>query len=284
MMMRILYATDGSAASLAVAEFLAALPLNGDSHITVLSVAGSGDRADAESAVEAARERLARAGAVVETEVRPGHAVEQIVQAAEEHSAALLAVGSQGHSAIERLFVGSVAERVARHAPCPVLMVRPGARQPRTVVLGLDGSECSAFAAEWLQRSPLFPSAEIRLVTVHPLATAPTTVSGITLVAPLMEELQSIEQQCHREAEEWLDKTGERFSESGWQVVKLLKRGHPAAGLLEEAEAASADLIVVGSHGHSALDRFLLGSVSEHVLRHAPCSVLVAKKAPAQAN
>ena len=280
--MQILYATDGSPAALAVAELLAALPLNGDCHITVLSVADSDDRADAEAAVEAARERLAHCQAVVEMEVRPGQVVEQIVQAAEERSAALLAVGSQGHSAIERLFVGSVAERVARHAPCPVLMVRPGAHEPQTVVLGLDGSACSAFAAEWLQRSPLFPAAEIRVVTVLPLATAPTTVSGITLVPPLMEELQSIEQQSHRDAEEWLDKTAERFSESGRQVVKLLKRGHPAAGLLEEAEEVRADLIVVGSHGHSALDRFLLGSVSEHVLRHAPCSVLVAKHAPAQ--
>ena len=284
MTMRILYATDGSAASLDAADWLAALPLDEQCELTILSVADPGARVEEGAAVEAAQARLAGTRAAVKTEVRTGHPVEEIVRAAEEHSAELLVVGSYGHSAIERLFIGSEAERVVRHAPCPVLLVRRRSGGLRSILLGIDGSQCSTYAAEWLQRSPLFPEAAVRVLTVLPLSAEPVMFSGITLVPSLMEELRSIDQQTLREAEERLDKTVAQFAAAGKQAAKELKRGHPAVNLLEEAEARDVDLIVVGSHGGSALDRFLLGSVSEHVLRHAPCSVLVVRSAPAEAG
>jgi nucleotide-binding universal stress UspA family protein len=56
-----------------------------------------------------------------------------------------------------------------------------------------------------------------------------------------------------------------------------MRSGDPATGLVDAALDEGADLLVLGSHGHSALARFLLGSVSQDVLHHAPCSVLLAR-------
>jgi nucleotide-binding universal stress UspA family protein len=56
-------------------------------------------------------------------------------------------------------------------------------------------------------------------------------------------------------------------------------QGDPREMLIEEARSERADLVVVGSHGRTGLDRLLMGSVASHVVTHAPCSVLVVKEA-----
>jgi len=60
--------------------------------------------------------------------VRKGEASEQIIKAAKEFNIDLIIVGSQGHSALASVLIGSVAQNVVHHAPCPVLIVRPVGR------------------------------------------------------------------------------------------------------------------------------------------------------------
>ncbi len=65
--------------------------------------------------------------------------------------------------------------------------------------------------------------------------------------------------------------------ENGVEFTYIMGGGNPKVEIVNEAEKQGADLIVIGSHGHSALERTLLGSVSDYVVRHAKCSVLVAR-------
>jgi nucleotide-binding universal stress UspA family protein len=66
----------------------------------------------------------ARNGVLVETEMRMGHPAQQIVQVAEERHVDLIVIGHSGHSGVWGMFLGTTAEKVSRHAPCSVLIVR----------------------------------------------------------------------------------------------------------------------------------------------------------------
>jgi nucleotide-binding universal stress UspA family protein len=76
----------------------------------------------------------------------------------------------------------------------------------------------------------------------------------------------------------------ERGRRLGVPVSFLIWEGDPGESIVEAAVAERADLIVVGSHGRSGVGRFLIGSVSDHVVRHAPCPVLVVRQAVEEAS
>jgi nucleotide-binding universal stress UspA family protein len=274
--MRILYATDGSKDSLAGAELLAALPLETDWPLILLTVLPESSDEDAEAALAPAREALRHATASIGTEVRRGSAAEEILRATEEHPTDLIVVGWRGRSAIARFFLGSVAERVARHAPCPVLLARPLLHDLQDVVVGVDGSECGARTAEWVRQFPFPDRSEFYLTTVLPPREA-ALLSGDMAWPTLIPELDKLYEQEQRAAQARLEALVGTFAAAGKRAVAGIEMGEPAHSLLEAAEDRNADLIVVGSQGLSGIDRFLLGSVSEKVMRYAHCSVLVGK-------
>lgn len=81
-----------------------------------------------------------------------------------------------------------------------------------------------------------------------------------------------------REAGDYVEALAVRLRASGFRVTtETPAEGAPAAAIVEAAERWPADLILVGSHGKTSLDRLLLGSVSSHVVRHATCSVEVVR-------
>ena len=77
---------------------------------------------------------------------------------------------------------------------------------------------------------------------------------------------------------ECLKRSETRLRNAGFEVVSKLDEGDVRQVILDEAAAWPADLIVLGSHGRTGLNRFLLGSVSESVVRHAPCSVEIVRE------
>jgi nucleotide-binding universal stress UspA family protein len=81
-----------------------------------------------------------------------------------------------------------------------------------------------------------------------------------------------------REASQHVEKLAAELREAGCDVtIDLQPHGDPKAAIVEAAASWPADLIVMGSHGRTGIDRFLLGSVSESVVHHAPCSVQVVR-------
>jgi nucleotide-binding universal stress UspA family protein len=276
--MQVLYATDGSERSLAGAHLLATLPLGADCRITVLTVVPPNDPADGEEALAAARAALGGRAAQVETQVRRGNPAEEILRAADELPAELLVVGWSGHAAVARFFLGSVAERVARHAACSVLIARPLRRELRELMVGVDGSPGAALALRRLERLALPTDSEVRLVTVLPRMEDLTRTSP-WLPLPLMasKDAHDFLERLRQEAQARLSEGAEALAAAGQRAVTEIRRGDAAMALIEAAEDEAVDLIVVGAQGHGRVHRFLLGAVPEKLLRHAPCSLLLVR-------
>lgn len=292
--MRILYATDGSEGARSAGLFLTRLPLDSGARIHIVTVQDAGDRYgdDLLDATRASLEKLPlTTSAEALTGSTTGAIVSAILQAADTNHVDLIVVGACGCSAITRFFMGSVAEGVARHARCSVLVVRPGTARPlESVTVGVDGSPGSRDALLWLTSTfPLPPTCALHLVAVVPSQTwatfiAPSEVSPSNpALAREIIRVQSIADERFR-AETLVISLARELRHTPFGEDTARRRietevvgGLPTAELTRAAAAHGADLIVVGAHGQTAIHRFLIGSVSERVLRHAPCSVLVVK-------
>ncbi|HKK26544.1 MAG TPA: universal stress protein [Gemmatimonadota bacterium] len=199
-----------------------------------------------------------------------------ILEYAEEHDIDLIVMGTHGRRGLRHLLLGSVAEEVVRRAPCPVITVRrapglDGRRWPSRIVVPLDFSENSelalAYAAELAGRT----GAAIDIVhVVEPAAVPDPYVMG----GPgLAFDLQATRERVTETLEE---RAGELLGESASFEVHV-EVGRSAPGIAEFASARDADLIVMTSHGHSGLDRVLLGSVAEGVVRRASVPLMIVK-------
>jgi nucleotide-binding universal stress UspA family protein len=80
-----------------------------------------------------------------------------------------------------------------------------------------------------------------------------------------------------KEAEELVARAGQKLRDAGFQVTTAIEEGNPKLVIIDSATEWPADLIILGSHGRKGLDRFLIGSVSEAVARHARCSVQIVR-------
>jgi nucleotide-binding universal stress UspA family protein len=212
-------------------------------------------------------------GIEIESVIRRDDAVDGIVGYAAEHRSDLIVMGSHGRGAT-RFLVGSVAEKVSRQAPCPVLVTRRKDEgvQPRgpfrRVLVGVDYSRFSPALVE-LAREIMDPAGAIELVHVwtEPYLTAYDKSAGTR-----SEVFTAVERGRAREAHRL-----EAFA----RQVRLertshyLASGSPPRALLHRAEEIGADLIVVGAHGRERLSERVLGTVADRVLRHAEIPVLL---------
>jgi nucleotide-binding universal stress UspA family protein len=209
-------------------------------------------------------------GTVAESYLRMGDAAQEIVNLAEEQKVGLIAVGSRGRSRIERALMGSVSDSVVRHAHCPVLVARRKPLiLPACILVATDGSEEATLAAKTAAELAYRTYSELHLVSV-----ADTSSSYYVKHEPgLAENLQ-------QRAQEVLDEQVKQIEQSGGEVagkhVSVSQR-HPSDGIVRVAEGIGADLVVMGSRGLDGIKRALIGSVSDSVVRHAHCPVLVGR-------
>ncbi len=215
------------------------------------------------NALATAREgaaRLCRHGIIASARVLHGREADAIVQRAIETEAGLIVCGSRGHGAIRSKLLGSVSAEVVERAPCSVLV----ARHPSvgSVTLATDGSAPSLAAEHLVMRLPLFALTPIDVVTVtdHPAWPGHPDASRLQHSVELQHEAAERLRRCGRTARE------------------VLLSGDPASEIVGATQRSQADLIVMGTHGRSGLDRLLLGSVAREVLTHSHASVLVARE------
>ena len=213
-------------------------------------------------------------GRVAETHVRRGQFVDEILDLAEEIEAGLILMGSRGLGPVKRLLLGSVAEGVVHHAPCPVLVARGGdeAWPPERVVIGDDGSEAATRAGELAAKIGRLFGARGLLVQVYPRLLE-VDVEGRKLNARLInDELRREERELEGRATEVEEHLGKRPN------IRIATVGDTAAVLLEateEEDEPEKTLLAVGSRGLGPVQRVRLGSVSTKVLRAARGPVLV---------
>jgi nucleotide-binding universal stress UspA family protein len=150
--------------------------------------------------------------------------------------------------------------------------MRPPREQPapgrfRTVVLATDLSPTSEAATT--AALDLASSVGARLLAV-------SVVDPGTLRVPGGRYLARVDQ-VRAERERFAQELVTRGRSMGVTVDFLVWEGDPGEAIIDAAQAEGADMIVVGSHGRGAVGRFLIGSVSDHVVRHASCPVLVVR-------
>lgn len=136
----------------------------------------------------------------------------------------------------------------------------------RKMLVAVDGSQYSLAAVKAAAKLAAERGiAKVTLLNVIP--TMPTGVGPMPVAAP-PEDLEA-----------WavFDRPREILEQAGVQPLLLLREGDPATEIVRAAKEGGFDLIVVGHRGLSPIKAFLLGSVSDHVVSHAPCSVLVVR-------
>jgi nucleotide-binding universal stress UspA family protein len=239
--------------------------------------------AQVESAGEDARTREAlveharsKAGLeLTEVFVERGAAYAEIVRCADRWRADFVVIGSHGRAGLARAILGSVAERVARHAHCSVLVARPF--EGNGVVLAatdLSDPSLPAIAAG----AAAAKRAGARLVVVSVIEWPSFVSSSFVGVMGTLPALPPIELQMQlRDAtRSTLERAMEQVGAVG--EARVLE-GSAASAIVSCAEELRSQLVVVGSHGRSGLARLALGSVAESVIRNASCSVLTVRLA-----
>jgi nucleotide-binding universal stress UspA family protein len=210
---------------------------------------------------ELVRERVAEAAARVDEGVpRTTHALfgmpaAEIVEIARSRGAALIVVGAARRSALERVLVGSTAERVVRLTDRPVL-VAASPEPPRRILVGIDESPFGEAALRAALALAAAAGATVRCVHVVP---EPAAEGALVAVRGRVREFVA---------------AAARGAPSCPECE--VRAGPVCDRILEEAAACGADLVAIGSHGRGFVGRAILGSTSEALMRRAPVSLLVA--------
>jgi nucleotide-binding universal stress UspA family protein len=292
--MRVLLATDGSEDARAAGAWLSQFPLPTGSDLRVVSVVNvpvpvldvppvqefqKSLMAEAQRAADAARAALAPRFRTAEAQVGEGDARDVILRAAEQWPADLVVVGARGLGAVAGALLGSVSIGVARHAHCSVLVVKGATARVRGALVAIDGSAHSEAAAAFLARLPLDPAFLVRLLAVVEKPRYPATTPALA-AGMVRQAIEQIVKERRATLEQALARAAAPFT-----GVKTVERqvglGRPVDEIVEATARPDVDFVVLGARGLGALERFLLGSVSEGVLRHADRPVLIVKTAGA---
>lgn len=237
--------------------------------------------ADVRRAAEGKLQELAvslrQAGTEAGAYLDAGTPSQVIVDRAEAVAASAIVLGTRGLTGLRHLLLGSTTERVIHDAPCPVLAIHPedrGRHRPlRTILVPTDFSKDAELAIATAHRllAPFEHNARLVLVNAFNLPIEYTTYGLLPVSVNYLED-------TGLEAERRLYELSQRLEREGLTVETVAREGDPAHVITEEAEKRGADLIAMGTHGHSALRHLLLGSTAERVIQHAPCPVMTIRR------
>lgn len=139
------------------------------------------------------------------------------------------------------------------------------------ILIAIDGSDFSQAAVESVIARPWSAGTEIKVLHV---VEPPSLLMGREMAA-YDPEFEAVWKALREQAKDLVTKAAEKLRAAKLNVSTALMEGDPKSSIIDAANEWPANLIVVGSHGRKGLDRFLMGSVSEAVVRHARCSVEV---------
>ncbi|MFI5339876.1 MAG: universal stress protein [Candidatus Methylomirabilales bacterium] len=307
MFARILVPLDGSPLAEGILPEVAELATLHDAELMLLRVALAHtlpgvDATDAQVyAVEEAEgylaeveRRLAPQGITVTRAVRYGHAAEEILDHAQVRRVDLIAMSTHGRTGILRLVLGSVAEAVLRASPVPVLLLRAMAPAPshagdaargvtavvrerpadlraptfRHILCPVDFSTQSDGAMECA--GDLAQRFHADLTVLH-VVYDPLDITCSHIPHPPLEQLR---EEMIREAERVLQRRVRRRLRFLPRAKTMVVAGPPYRQIVRYAQEHHADLIVMGTQGLTGLDRLIMGSTAERVVRTAPCPVV----------
>ena len=231
----------------------------------------------ARAQLAALAKREGKADVIVTPTVRTGKPFHEITAAARKHAADLIVIATHGHTGLNHLLLGSTAERVVRHAACPVLTV------PTHALTGCDSNT----PALTLKRILVPTDFSIGSIDAFPYAVLLAGLFRAKLIFFNAVEEFPIDHLLGREltnetmapmlrlAEADLEGMAANLSRSvDLRAAAVVRQGKPAAEICHTAASLGVDLIVLATHGYTGLKHVWLGSTAERVVRHAPCPVL----------
>ena len=147
------------------------------------------------------------------------------------------------------------------------------------ILVAVDGSEASEAAVQAAKAQPWPSGSQIKVLSVaEPTHPPPPPMAGMGGAYPYPgTETVSLNQELLNQAALVSQRAANELRSTGYEVESVAEFGDPRDAIVNQAREWKADLIVLGSHGRTGLKRWLLGSVAESVVRHAPCSVEVAR-------
>lgn len=155
--------------------------------------------------------------------------------------------------------------------------------RPMKILLAIDDSPCSEAAVEAVLRQFSARQSDVRVLHVDEWPKGMPVSLAFAEGPGSAGNILSAHDEARRRGNELVSRAAARLAAASFQVKTELRRGDARHEILDCAAAWHPDVIVLGSHGRSGLDRFLLGSVSENVMRHATCSVEVVRAAAPKA-
>ncbi len=215
---------------------------------------------DAITRLETLKSTANDAGVECEIKLRRGIEIyQEIVDESEEIQADVIVMGRRDYTGFMRALMRSNTSKVIGYARCSVLVVpRMATLVGQKMLLAIDGSRYSDTAASTAMSLAKHLHASVFVVSIASTAH---------------------QEKRHRQTVAAIERVENFLSQEGISVEGRVLSGNPAEAILEVAKAKGIDLIVMGSHGHTGLNKILLGSVSDRVIASAECATLVVKAA-----
>lgn len=259
---------------------------------------------------------LSAMGVATRTRVVTGPVVEGILDMANEEDADLIAMSTHGRGGLGRFLLGSVAGQVVHYAKVPVLLVRatadeqaPAAYSCRKILVPLDGSDFSRAVLPHAREVAACVGAQVILLQTIPEPEPAASeahwmltfggpasigeVPGEGGLRPGMDpsarrqwaesmraELVRRTEREMEAAQSNLNAAASVFKSAGVTVETMVQLGRPAEVILDVAAANAVDMIAMATHGRSGIQRLLLGSVADRIVRHAHAPVLLVRPEP----
>lgn len=286
---RILFPTDFSIGAEHAFEHASRLALEFDAELHVLNVMPPNkpapedpmdylglEKENLDTWSDAAHPQVSGNLKVVHARVQVTSPPEGIIYYADNHHIDLIVMSTHGRRGLDHFLVGSVAEDVVRHATCPTYTVREAVSPTRSdsirsVLVPIDFSSASVLPVTYAKELCARRGADLKLLHVVEEAVFPTTygVDSVAIAVPKILERSRIAMQ------RLVDSTPGPDVRTSTHVLI----GHVAKGIVDFIDENGIDLVVMATHGHGGIERLVIGSVTEKVIRTANCPVLSLKAA-----
>jgi nucleotide-binding universal stress UspA family protein len=199
-----------------------------------------------------------------------------ILDYALDHEIDLIVMGTQGRRGLGHVVIGSVAEEIVRRARCPVLTIRQR-KEPQPIedldriLVPVDFSEHSRQALRYAKQIAASYDSRLGLLHVIEQSVQPSFYAvGPSWMADALVELK---RKAHNELQRLFEETPGPLTSASFHVTE----GRAATDIVTFARDNKSDLIVIATHGLTGIEHLLLGSITEKVVRRAPCPVFTVK-------
>ena len=284
---KLLLATDGSPFSEGAIREAIRLAKRCSSRLSVISVIETNPEYETiapqllEKAEKSAQEHLSavkarskKEGVDCTTSILEGEdSFNFISDEAARNKISMIIMGRRGKTGLKRLVMGSTTARVIGHAPCNVLVVPRAAQvEFKNILVATDGSRhAMAAASEAIgiakkNNSKLIVLAVVPSESIQPMDIVHSQMSRVNIAEAEMQE-----------AEKNAKTVKEAAQKEGVAVEAFVMGGKPSEAIVQTAKEKNVDVIMLGSHGKTGIDKLLMGSVAERVIILASCAVLVVK-------